>query len=199
MRLNPWKRNPPTAGESPGSSEVKTEFQAAAEQVAASEAPPPEPSAPSLAQKLEDLTVSEEHAREVVKLCFWPMAHYVDPLWALSDAEAQKAAPKMQKFLEWLLLKYVPLFTLKLAARFPELLGVLVAMALVAWHKSQTVIAAQRAKTAAESRPLPAAVASEAPGWTREPNAEFQMPCEVCGVKFASRQALVGHLPCNPV
>jgi len=193
MRLNLWKRNPQTAGESPGSSEVKAEFQAAAEQVAASEAPPSEPSAPSFVEKLEDLTVSEEHAREVVKLCFWPMARYVDPLWALSDAEAQKATPQMQKFLEWLLLEYVPLFTLKLAARFPELLGVLVAMALLAWHKSQTVIAAQRVKAATESRPSPVAVAGEVA------SPECAIECELCRQSFPTREALAGHLPCSPV
>lgn len=192
MRFNPWKKSPQTPGENPGSSAVKAEFQAAAEQVAASEAPPSEPSAPSLVEKLEDLTVSEEHAREVVKFCFWPMAHYVDPVWALSDAEAQKATPQMQKFLQWLLLKYVPLFTLKLAARFPELLGLLVAMALVAWHKSQTVIAAQRAKTAAESPPSPVAVAGEVA------SPEHEIECELCHRSFPTRQALAGHLPCSP-
>jgi len=192
MRLNPWKRNPQTAGENPGSSEVKAEFQAAAEQVAASEAPPPEPSPPSLAQKLEDLSVSEEHAREVVKFCFWPMAHYVDPLWALSDAEAQEATPRMQKFLQWLLLKYLPLFTLKLAVRFPELLGMLVTMALLAWHKSQTVIAAQSAKASG------AALPGESEVKRVDGGAVPLIQCEICSMCFLTREALAGHLPCNP-
>ena len=172
---------------------MSEQFWQAARQVAASEAPPPEPSAPSLVRKLEDLTVSEEHAREVVKFCFWPMARYVDPLWALSDAEAQKATPQMQKFLQWLLLKYVPLFTLKLAARFPELLGVLVAMALVAWHKSQIVMAAQHpTETAGKSQPSPVAVAGEVA------SREGDVVCELCRKPFATWQALADHLPCNP-
>lgn len=190
MQFNPWKRPTEKASESHGSNEAEGEFQKAAEQVA-SEAPPPVAASPSLAQKLEDLTVSEEHAREAVKACFWPMAHYVDPLWALSDAEAQKATPQMQKFLAWLLLKYAPLFTLKLAARFPELLGVIVAMATVAWVKFQAVEAAKRQATAPAD-----GLISELELVQGGPAALIQ--CEVCGKYFVSRQALVGHLPCNP-
>jgi hypothetical protein len=180
--------------------ESEAQFQEAAREVVA-EASPPSPSVPSpasIAEKLQALTVSEEHAREVVKACFWPMAHYVDPLWALSDGEAQKATPQMQTFLQWLLMKYAPLFTLQLAARFPEILGLAVALAFVAWHKSQIIMAAQRS-TATASQPQSVAVAGEVPAWTREPSSEFQMPCEVCGANFPSRQALADHLPCNPV
>jgi hypothetical protein len=141
---------------------------------------------------LESLVVAEEDAREVVKVCFWPMARYVDPLWALSDTEAQKATPQMQKFLQWLLMKYAPAFALKLAVRFPELLSILAAMALLAWHKSQIVMAAQRAKTATESPRSPVAVAGE------PASPESEIECELCRKPFPSRDALAAHLPCNP-
>jgi len=178
----------PGGGDS-GESGTRPDFQEAARAVAA-EAPGPEPSeAPSVA-KLEGLTISADHAREVVKFCFWPLAHYVDPLWALSDAEAEKATPQMQKFLEWLLLKYIPAFALKLAARFPELLAMLVAMALLAWHKSQIVMAAQRQGRTAFEHPSPVAMAGEAP------IDETPYECEVCHRLFVGRQGIAAHLPC---
>ena len=150
-------------------------------------------SAPEPEREEIRLPLSEDDAREVVKVCFWPLAHYVDPLWAVTDAEAQKVAPKMQAFLRWFLLKYAPLFALKLTGRFPELVAMLTAMALLTWHKMHIVAVAQgerrKSKAAAPASPVvDAADVFSGPG--------FQ--CELCEKVFPSREALAGHLPCNP-
>jgi hypothetical protein len=192
MQWNPWKTKTslPLEQKSPGSN-AQAEFQEAARQVVEEQptAPASSPVSPtdSGPEILEKLNVSEDHAREVVKICFWPLAHYVDPLWALSDEEAQPATPKMQAFLQWLLMKYAPAVTLKLAARFPEILAVAVAMALVAWRKAQIVMAAQQSAQPAQAGE-PA---------TPEPET-YWLDCEVCGKGFVSREALGAHLPCNP-
>lgn len=206
MAWNPWrKRNGSPNGnpngnpneKSPGSS-AQVEFEEAARQVVAEEVSEPVVPSPEPEREEIKLPLSLDDAREAVKACFWPLAHYVDPAWALTDAEAEKPAPKMQAFLQWALLKYLPLFTLKLAGRYSELVAMLTAMALLTWHKAHAVAALQAERQKARAGELD--LAEPVPVQGEEVSSGlFRFPCEVCGREFASRESAAAHLPCNSV
>ncbi len=184
MPWNPFKKNQST---SPGSS-ADDFSRVAAETVSAPTPSSPEPGSQEVP---EFVSIPDEYARDLVKLPFWPLAEYVDPAWELSDEEAERARPKVQKFLEWFLNRYMPMLVLRLAAQYPELVQALVAMVMLAWYKAKMVRKVVAERAAREQAVAPADVISSAEhGET--------LLCEICGKTFSSREFLAAHLPCRP-
>lgn len=107
-------------------------------------------------------SVSPEIAMSVVKGFFSPLAKYDHPAWELTDEEAGPVVPKMQKAIQALLDRHMPEFAMKLMAKYPELLGVTYAMALLYYAKFKAVRLVRMEEYRAEQRRVAEAQRAEA-------------------------------------
>lgn len=130
--------------------------------------------------------VKQEWARGCVKLCFLPLERH-DPLWKLTNEEAEAARPEMQAFLQGLLDRYVPQIIMQLAARNKEFSDLVCAMAALYWFKWRLVVAQKRKEVDDALQGIE----------DREAEGEKKFECEVCQKSFPSSEALSAHLPCS--
>ncbi len=150
--------------------------------------------------------IRPEWARDTVQSCFVPLAVYHHPAWNLSDAEAEKARPQMQVFLQAVADRYVPAMFARFATRHAELFNLLGAMILLYWAKWKVVKAAMIAEKRLQRGPVPirsedhretatARTAEEIAADEQFTGAE-NVFCEKCGVTFKNTRDAGAHLPC---
>jgi hypothetical protein len=148
------------------------EFDRIAAEVAAETAVPVSAEVVPGPEEPERFIVSDEFAREFVKMPFAALAKFVHPAFAISDEEAEHGArmhrglvlqimpaprPPMQVCLQELADKYAPAMLAKMADNHRPLLTLIVAMSALGYAKWQTVAAIAAAEKAARAATEPLA------------------------------------------
>lgn len=151
------------------------------------------PAAPPQAAE-EKLKVEPAWAVKCAQAFFWPLAKYDHPAWTLTDEEAQKISPDIERFLQAVSDRYFPGWASHLYLRHRELWNFLSALVLLYYAKYKVVEAVRRAEQKAAHGPVrPVAIN------TREPVSDEEsepLTCELCGKPFPDRVAFAVHLPC---
>lgn len=184
------------------------DFDAAAERVTGAGSEPAVPlddrtAAP--ATELEQLTVKQEWATGCLKLCFWPLARFDNPAWALTDEEANVAAPEMQAFLQAIIDHYSPTVVVQALARltnkYPEFADLVQALGLLYWMKwkqvrSIEVEMAERVDAAPPSPVKPTATSPEAGITLPDDSEAADRTCKYCQRIFPTVYDFALHRPC---
>jgi hypothetical protein len=150
----------------------RDEFDRIAAEVAAETAAPVDDEPQDGPEPPERFIVSDEFAREFVKMPFAALAKFVHPGFAISDEEAEHGArihrglvmqimpaprPPMQVCLQELADKYAPAMLAKMADNHRPLLTLIVAMSALGYAKWQTVAAIAATENAARAATEPPA------------------------------------------
>ncbi len=148
----------------------------------------------------EHFLIKPKWAVEIVKATSWPLEIYVNPAWALTDAEAGEAASEMQVFLQAVADRYAPLIFARFASRHSEVFDLCMAMSLMYYHKVKAV----NAEIARNKPGKPVLVVESKPKQEtldEIAHAEFAtgpqgVLCEGCETVFPNAAEAAKHLPC---
>lgn len=154
----------------------------------------PEETAPP--EESDRLVIHMDWSGKVVNGCFWPLARFDHPAWALTEEETAAIAPKMHVFLQAVSDRYAPAWLGRMATRHAELFDLGIALTMMYYAKFQQVNEARAEAVAAETarQKSPASVVDIA---TRQPVVGKPEKCEVCGREFANYVEMGRHLPCS--
>jgi hypothetical protein len=84
-------------------------------------------------------TITPDVAMAMVKGCFSPLARYDHSAWALTDEEAGPVVPKMQAAIQAVLDRHMPQFMMQMMNKYPEMLSLTYAMAMLYYMKFKAV------------------------------------------------------------
>jgi hypothetical protein len=132
-----------------------------------------------------------------VKACFVPLAHYDHPAWTVTDEEADRARPQMQKFLQAVVDRYAPQFLARFAVRHGELFDLGVAMASLYYLKWRVVAALKEEEDRKRAAELHRTISIDRSAGTAPAEGPEPVLCEQCGGTFPNREELAKHLPCK--
>jgi hypothetical protein len=141
MSLFNWKAKPRSKPQSRGSAAAPDEIDQAAQETEAVSS-----SATASGVRVAEpdhgsdlFTITPDIAMAMVKGCFSPLAKYDHPAWALSDEEAGPVVPKMQAAIQAVLDRHMPEFMITMMNKYPEMLSLTYAMAMLYYVKFKAV------------------------------------------------------------
>jgi hypothetical protein len=87
----------------------------------------------------DTFTITPDIAVAMVKGCFSPLVKYDHPAWEVTDEEAAPIVPKMQAAIQAVLDRHMPQFMISMMNKYPEMLGLTYAMAMLYYVKFKAV------------------------------------------------------------
>lgn len=156
-----WRRNKETETETleerqdPRTVGTGSDFEAAADRVAAQAVPAPGDPLDEVVRADADnerLEIRPEWAQGVARLCFLPAARLSHPAYALTDEEADKIAPQIGALMQAVADKYAPALVGRVANKHPELFDAIAAIGVLYWQKWRLVSRLMREEEKARLR-----------------------------------------------